>query len=168
MKADFIYFDMDGVLADFDNGVRELCHMEPMQQTKSTPEDHDRLYEAIRQVENFYAKLKPIEEGLQLLKKVYAKYGSRCAVLTGIPKPSRGLPTAAEQKVQWIADYVSPDIQVHTVLRKEKVQFCSGSSCILIDDFIANIRQWQKYGGTGILYKNAAETEAKLKKLGIL
>ena len=27
MKAEKIYLDMDGVLADFDRGVRELCGM---------------------------------------------------------------------------------------------------------------------------------------------
>ena len=27
-----IYFDMDGVLADFERGVRELCGMEPAPQ----------------------------------------------------------------------------------------------------------------------------------------
>lgn len=168
MKANFIYFDMDGVLADFDRGVKELCHMEPMDQALSTPEDHDRLYAAIRQVDSFYLNLKPIEEGLELFRKVYARYGSRCAVLTGIPKPNRGLPTAAVQKIQWIADYISPDVQVHTVLRKEKTQFCSGDSCILIDDFITNIRQWERYGGTGILYRNAADAEKRLEKLGVL
>jgi hypothetical protein len=27
-----IYLDMDGVLADFERGIRELCHMEPQSQ----------------------------------------------------------------------------------------------------------------------------------------
>jgi len=29
MRYEKIYFDMDGVLADFAKGVRELCGMEP-------------------------------------------------------------------------------------------------------------------------------------------
>lgn len=32
MKIEKIYFDMDGVLADFDRGIRELCHMDPLNQ----------------------------------------------------------------------------------------------------------------------------------------
>lgn len=33
-----IYFDMDGVLADFDRGVLELCGMETLPQSTRSPE----------------------------------------------------------------------------------------------------------------------------------
>ncbi len=32
MEAEKIYFDMDGVLADFERGVRELCGITPQSQ----------------------------------------------------------------------------------------------------------------------------------------
>ena len=32
MEVSRIYFDMDGVLADFDRGVRDLCGLEPVDQ----------------------------------------------------------------------------------------------------------------------------------------
>ena len=47
MKIEKIYFDMDEVLADFNRGVRELCHMEPVEQSVSTKED-DALWAAVR------------------------------------------------------------------------------------------------------------------------
>ena len=53
-----IYFDMDGVVADFDRGVLELCHMFPLEQEISTPEENDRLYEKMREVDHFYGNLK--------------------------------------------------------------------------------------------------------------
>ena len=34
-----IYFDMDGVLADFDRGVRELCGLEPVSQGVTGPRE---------------------------------------------------------------------------------------------------------------------------------
>ena len=37
MTAEKIYFDMDGVLADFDRGVRELCGMEAFDQGGRSP-----------------------------------------------------------------------------------------------------------------------------------
>ena len=45
-----VYFDMDGVLADFDRGVRELCCMEPSD-LNNPDEAHDSLmWEKIREV----------------------------------------------------------------------------------------------------------------------
>lgn len=38
IQPEKIYFDMDGVLADFDRGIRELCGIEPMDQMKATEE----------------------------------------------------------------------------------------------------------------------------------
>ena len=37
MIIDKIYFDIDGVLADFDKGVRPLCGMTPLPQSTSYP-----------------------------------------------------------------------------------------------------------------------------------
>ena len=55
-----IYFDMDGVLADFDNGVRKLCHMEPVPQNmERDPGYDDELWAHIRQVPHFYDLLDP-------------------------------------------------------------------------------------------------------------
>ena len=55
MKAEKIYLDMDGVLADFDRGVRELCGMDPLPQTgKTDPHQDDLMWEAIRKVESLF------------------------------------------------------------------------------------------------------------------
>ena len=42
-----IYFDMDGVLADFESGVRELCGMEPQKQGRQSPRDDDLMFAAM-------------------------------------------------------------------------------------------------------------------------
>jgi hypothetical protein len=47
MEVTEIYIDMDGVLADFDQGVRELCGLEPLDQMVVTNEDNDRLWAAV-------------------------------------------------------------------------------------------------------------------------
>ena len=44
-----IYFDMDGVLADFEKGVREILRMEPQTQNgKRSAEKDDLMWEKIR------------------------------------------------------------------------------------------------------------------------
>ena len=64
--------------------------------------------------------------------------------------------------------YLSKDIVVNTVLRKEKVNYVKGSGSILIDDFSKNIKEWRDEGGTGILFSTPEETERELVKMGIL
>ena len=56
-------------------------------------------------------------------------------------------------------------IIVNKVLRAEKVNFCTGKDCILIDDYDRNIAEWEKNGGTGILFTTAEEVMEKIRKL---
>ena len=57
MEVNKIYLDMDGVLADFDRGVRELCGLEPIDQMVATKEDNDRLWAAVARVDHYYGRL---------------------------------------------------------------------------------------------------------------
>ena len=132
-----IYFDMDGVLADFEGGVINLCGFRPpMQSDKNcTKEDEDHLWEEIRKVDQ---------------------------------KPYRNIEHSKEDKVEWIRRLLSEEVVVNTVLRKEKVQFCTGPECILIDDFDKNTNEWDSFGGTSVLYTDAKSAREKLCELGIL
>lgn len=148
-----IYFDMDGVLANFDKGVRDLLGMIPRPQgEKFDFRWYNALYAKMRETEHYYDKLEPIMEAVELLLELYEKYGNDVQILTAVPKPSRGVVTAAEDKINWVKRLISPDIKVNICLRAEKVNFCTGEDCILIDDFNKNIEEWEALGGTGILY----------------
>ena len=160
-----IYFDMDGVLSDFELGVAELCGLELRPQGKNSPEEDDRMFKAIHNVPHFYDKLKPLPGAAELFMEVWKRYGDDCQILTGIPKPWRGIVTAEVDKRNWVRRIISPDVIVNVVLRKDKVNFCTGPDCILVDDFIANIRAWEKAGGRGILHRSVEETRAQLCKI---
>ena len=69
----------------------------------------------------------------------HAVHGTPCQILTGIPKPYRGIITAKEDKREWGRRLISPDVIVNVVLRNEKPLFCTGPDCILVDDFITSI-----------------------------
>lgn len=168
MNVSKIYFDMDGVLADFEEGVRVLCGMEPLNQADYNPELEKIMWERIKDAEHFYDRLQMMPGARELFRRVYEKYGDRCEILTGIPKEKRGILTAAEDKTNWMRRVLSKDIKMNTVLRKEKVNFCTGPEDILIDDFAKTINEWTSKGGTGILYRNAEETIKKLEEAGIL
>ena len=164
-----IYFDMDGVLADFDRGIRELCGLEPMDQGAHDPEREDNMFAMMGRVGHFYAKLAPYEDMLALLRDALSALGpDGVAILTGVPKPRRGIPEAADDKRDWIRRHVAAPIEVHTVYRRDKAGFAGSKSHILIDDFAPTIQEWEAAGGTGIHHTSAAATRARLVALGAL
>jgi len=164
-----IYFDMDGVLADFDGGLRELCGIPVTGRYGERTKEEDRLlWDSVSKVDHYYGKLKPLPGALEMFATIYDRYGQQCEILTGIPKPERGITSAAEDKIDWVARYLSPDIRVNIVFRREKMNYCTGSDCILIDDLEETIDQWRKHGGIGILHRDAESTLRELKTMGIL
>ena len=98
----------------------------------------------------------------------YDKYGSRCEILTGIPKEKRGVLHAGSDKISWMRRMLASDITVNIVYSEDKPQYCRGKGYILIDDTQDNIAQWEAAGGTGIVHVSAPETMAWLKSLGVL
>ena len=159
MNIKKIYFDMDGVLADFDRGVSELCGLEPREPGKERSEEEDTLmWEKIREEGHFYDKLEPMPGALEMFKKVYGMFGEDCQILTGIPKPKRGIETAGEDKISWAHRLLSDKLKVNIVYREEKRNFCLGKEYILVDDLAENIESWENCGGTGILFRNAEDT----------
>ena len=170
MEIKKIYFDMDGVLADFARGVREICRLEPVSQNAKNNDSakEDRMWNAIRDAGHFYDKLELMPGAKEMFDALYNRYGDKCEILTGIPKPKRGIDSAGDDKKAWVKRLLSDKIKVNIVYREEKARFCTGKDCILIDDFTKNIREWEAMGGTGILNNSAGETMAELEKLGIL
>ena len=165
-----IYLDMDGVLADFDRGVNELCGMRASSQAgrDDDPDYDDRMWAAIRKVDHFYDKLELMPGAKELFDRLRGKYGDRVEILTGIPRKERGIVTAAEDKIAWTRRLLSEDVIIHTVSRKEKQDYCKGPEDILIDDREKTIREWREAGGTGILHVSAEETIRELEKRGLL
>lgn len=169
MEITKIYFDMDGVLADFDRGVSELCGMEPLRQsTESGASRDDEMWEKVKNIEHFYDKLELCSGAKEMFDEVYERYGDKCEVLSAIPKPKRGIIDAGEDKINWVHRLLSRDIKVNIVVREQKPDYCTGKDSLLIDDLEKNIAEWNKLGGTGILHKNTDATLARLKEMGIL
>ena len=170
MEVEKIYLDMDGVLADFERGVKEICGLTPPSQNAKhhKPGEDDEMWEAIKACPHFYDYLELMPGAKGLFDALYDKYGDKCEILTGIPKPRREIVNAASDKKIWVKRLLSEDVVVNIVFREEKPQYCHGEGCVLIDDMERNIRDWSALGGTGIVNVSADETMEKLKELGIL
>ena len=169
MTVGKIYFDMDSVLADFNRGVRELCGMEPQDPSgEMNAELDDEMWRRIKKAGHFYDRLELMPGAKEMFDRLWEKYGDKCEILTGVPKPKRGIPEAGDDKTAWVRRLLSKDIKVNIVLRAEKIEKCTGPEAILIDDLEKTIREWRELGGTGILHVDAETTLAELEKLGIL
>lgn len=170
MQVEKIYFDMDGVLADFERGVNELCGLEPPSQNakKRKPGEDDEMWKRIKSVEHFYDCLELMPGAKEMFDAVYGKFGDRCEILTGIPKPKREIENAGEDKETWVRRLLSDRIKVNIVYREEKPNYCTGKGCILIDDMERNVHDWNAMGGTGIVHVSAQETMERLKEMEIL
>ncbi len=169
MEPDKIYFDMDGVLADFTLGVKEMCGIDiDTPQEQRSKEQDKAMFDAIHEVPDFYLKLKTIPGTVDLFYRLRELYGDKVEVLTGIPKPERNIPTASDEKISWVRDHLEGDIVVNTVLRSEKKNYVKGEGSILIDDLPSNIKAWEECGGTGILFKDPESAERMLEELGVL
>lgn len=167
MNIEKIYFDMDGVLADFDNGVRTLCQMEPLPQNTKRPKGYDEiLWKKISKVEHFYDKLEPMRGAKKMIEFCIEKFGvEKVEILTGIPKPRRNVLTAKEDKEAWVKRNLSDKIKVNTVFREDKINFAKNNRCILVDDYEKNIKEWENAGGYGILFIDSEDVIRKLKNM---
>ena len=168
MEVQKIYFDMDGVVADFNRGVAELCHLPVIPISEVTEAQDDEMWKAIRAVGHFYDKLEPIPGAVQMFRTVAERYGDRCEILTGIPKKRRGIDTAGADKIAWAHRILSPDVVVNIVYAEEKKNFCKGKTCILIDDLEKNIRAWEAAGGTGVLCRSPQQMTELLHQMGVI
>ena len=169
MQVTKIYFDMDGVLADFEKGIREICGLPSYSQNDKRPKGYDDImWEKVRETERFYDRLDLMPGAREMFNAVRSAYGDRCEILTGIPKPYKGVLTAAEDKISWMRRLLSEDVKINTVYRVDKIGFCKGPDYILIDDMKKTIKNWSENGGTGILHVSAEETMRTLKEMGIL
>ena len=169
MIPDKLYFDMDGVLADFDRGVEELLGLPAIPQGKQSPAETNRLYDTMREKEaHFYGKLHPVPGAVEFFNEMHERFGKKCGILTGIPRPKRGIAEARADKEAWLKKYLPGDYEVNIVYRIEKPLLCTGKGCILIDDYKSNIVAWEKAGGTGILHTDFDSTRKKLQELGVL
>ena len=161
-----IYLDMDGVLADFDGAAREFCGLAQLRPGyRKTKEEDALMWTKLKEVPHFYDRLEPMDGALEMYRNITECFPGNVEILTGIPKPKRGLTTAGEDKINWAHRYLSSDLKVNIVYREQKTDFCTGPESILIDDFEDNIELWRSAGGTGILHVSPEKTLEELFSL---
>jgi 5'(3')-deoxyribonucleotidase len=150
-----VYCDMDGVIADFELGYKELTGID-LQVEK--PEGEEFWNPIARAGVAFWAGLKWMPDGQQLwdyLKPLQPDL---------LSAPSREQSSRIGKAV-WVKHKI-PGTKLILRYASQKKELASPNS-ILIDDRIQNIEDWESTGGIGILHTSAANTINQLKKLGL-
>lgn len=155
-----LYYDMDGVLADFDSAAERVLGMDPrkFEFTYGSKEFWKRLDAEV----DFFFNFRPMPGALTLWAATeYLKPG----IITALPRIGDHL--VEGQKREWIEEWLGEDVEVITCLTKEKPNFCMPGD-ILIDDRAINKQAWEDKGGAFILHHDALTTWAELKDMKVI
>ena len=170
-----IYFDMDGVLADFDAAVAPFSdgrgdlnnRMELM--TADARDAKKARWQKIEQNPKFWAEI-PVVKNIESLLRAAAGLGE-LFVLTSVPK-AKNFAGGDEyvdfidaQKRAWIAHHMSEFFPAQNVIvsRGPKEDLVHpGADDVLIDDRAVNIDDWRAAGGRGIVF---SDVDATIKDL---
>jgi 5'(3')-deoxyribonucleotidase len=147
-----VFCDLDGVLADFEQGVINRFKKRPNQLNPGL------MWGVINKSNTFFESLPWMPRGRELWEQI-KQYDP--IILTGIPRNSK----SAEQKRRWCARELGPDIHVITCSTKNKSDFCITNS-LLIDDRTDNLNTWNDKCGKFILY-NEDSTDQIVERIRI-
>lgn len=148
-----IAIDLDGVLGAFDEHYFEIFGKYP----KDVKDEE--LWENINSYRDYWLSMPPKPYAHKLWDFVVST-GIPFAVLTGCPKSNYEF--AAACKPIWIKNHFG-EAEVITCLSKNKPLHMENPGDILIDDFVANVRRWEKAGGIAIKHYDGDRTIEKLK-----
>lgn len=110
-----LYFDMDGVLVDFESGLA--------QQREQTLKDYEGRYD---EIPGLFGVMRPIQGAIDAVHLLAKHYD--CYILSTAPW---GNPSAWSDKVMWVTKYLDDVFHKRMVITHCK-QLCKGD--ILIDD----------------------------------
>lgn len=148
-----IYCDLDGVLADFDKGVKDITGKYPHELPLKD------MWRQLAHADEFYYRLEWMNDGPQLWEYI-KKYDP--AILSGLPMGK----WAPGQKTKWIGEHLGWDIPAILGMARDKHEQ-SAENHILIDDREKARAPWEAKGGIFIHHISAANSIAELKKLGL-
>jgi len=155
-----MFVDLDGVLVDFDAGVRKLCGASPDQLEPSS------MWKAIAHAKGFYEHLDWMADG----KELWAMLQHLSPfILTGLPRGTWAEP----QKRRWCGRELGSEVKVITCLSKNKHLAAKDvldleTVPVLIDDRYGLKEDWEDMGGIFIHHTSAFATLAIVRELGIL
>lgn len=177
-----IYCDLDGVLCDFDAGVKKIFNGKGMEDLPS-----GLAWSGITRANDFYGALPWTSDGRELWNAIKHL---NLDILTGVPRSRK---SSRKEKAEWCArelgvetnhvDFAAPKSGhelIHGALRREKhvvnvitcwsrnKHFKSGPNRLLIDDTEKLMADWESKGGIFVLHTDTESTLARLRELEVI
>lgn len=122
-----LYIDMDGVVADFDKGVRVLC---PELDTKNFERDFDKVNEVCESNPNIFHNLEPIEGSIDAVNELFELFE-----VYFLSTPMWNVPDSFTGKRIWLENHFGQKCEKRLILTHRK-DLCIGD--FLIDDSTRN------------------------------
>jgi hypothetical protein len=148
-----LYLDCDGVLADFDAGVRNYLGLPAAEFIEKR--GAGTFWKKLATHGDFYGHLPLMPDARELFDAV--KHLDPI-ILTGLPRGN----WAAPQKVRWAAEHF-PGTKILTVMAVDKRNHCTEGD-VLVDDTLKHRLLWEEAGGIFVHHKNARESLAELAR----
>ena len=148
-----VYVDLDGVLADFELGLKQISGGRGLAEVGD-----EHLWDVVRPyADGFYANLPLMPDAEMMWHWLHQGPFEDIQILTAIPRRAN-FPTAERDKRIWVAKHFGEDVKVNIgPFAIDKQNYCKPGD-LLIDDSELNIPQWRAKGGIGILHKSGFAT----------
>lgn len=153
-----IFVDMDGVLADFVQGVEGPKYLNGPFDKQS---DYDQRKVELSNAGLFF-DLPPMSD-MQTLVDYVKDTGIDWEILSCSGMQNRD--KVAKDKFKWIRKHVDIDVLVTCTLKGKDKAIFARPEHVLIDDKASNITTWQNAGGIGIHHIHAKDTINRITKL---
>jgi len=159
-----IFVDLDGVLADFDLGVKAITGKYPLEMTPG------KMWRILASQKDFFSKLRWMPDGKKLWQAVLP-YNP--VILTGLPLGKWAEP----QKRTWCRKELGESVPVITGMSKDKpflaIDWLEENELdwkvpLLIDDRLKLKEPWENTGGIFILHLDTDSTIKELEEKGII
>jgi 5'(3')-deoxyribonucleotidase len=149
-----LFLDADGVLADFDFGVRSLLGMRPKAYIAAY--GRTAFWKQLARAPNFYGSLPELPDARVLFDAVKHL---KPTILTGLPLGN----WAAPQKIEWAAEHF-PGVTIVTCLARDKHLHMHPGD-VLVDDREKHRAAYEQAGVVFVHHKNAPDSLRQLAKI---
>ena len=149
-----LFLDLDGVLADFDRGVKDLLGMPAAQFEKRF--GIKEFWKRLARAPEFYARLPEMPDARTLFDAVEHLTPT---ILTGLPLGK----WAAPQKLAWCEEHF-PRVPVITCMARDKHRFMDPGD-VLVDDRDRHRSAYEAHGVVFVHHRNALDSLDQLSRI---